>query len=326
MTRVLVRVAVSATILALLFLILPVEEIRRVASSLRVEVWIPALAAYLLIHRIAVEKWRLLMNAGRAGLRGPDAVRCYATGLFANLFLPSLVGGDVLRAGLIMGATRRRAAVILGSLADRGVDVAGLAFLLAIGGWLARDEISTRSVGELWVVWLVAVAAVLAAGVALVRVPLARWPRRTRRTVGRGRVALRHLVRQPAKLVGVTLLSMGVQTSMIALHATVAWSMGVRVPAAGWLVAWPLAKFAALLPISLGGLGVRDVTLAALLAPWGVSLAAGVTVGLAWQTLVFGGGVAAGAAAWAMGGRLRRPGPEDRAKSASKSPAAEPHA
>ena len=82
------------------------------------------------------------MNAGRAGLRGPDAVRCYAMGLFANLFLPSLVGGDVLRAGLIMGATRRRAAVILGSLADRGVDVAGLAFLLAIGGWLARDEIS----------------------------------------------------------------------------------------------------------------------------------------------------------------------------------------
>ena len=42
----------------------------------------------------------MMVNTSRKRAPFPpaDALRCYAAGLFANLYLPSIVGGDVLRA------------------------------------------------------------------------------------------------------------------------------------------------------------------------------------------------------------------------------------
>ena len=260
------------------------------------------------------------MNAGRAEVGPAQAVRGYASGLFANLFLPTLVGGDVLRAGLVMGVARRRMAVVLGSLADRAIDIASLMLLLGVGAVLAREQLTTRYAAAYGAVLAGAAAVALLAAVAALRVPLARWPRRARRTVGRSLVALRRMTRHPGAVARAGALSIAIQAAMILLNAGLAASMGVAVPIAAWLVAWPLAKLAALLPISLGGLGVRDVALAGLLAPWGVSMAAGVTVGLAWQTIVFGGGLGAGAIGWALGRRLRARAGEPEAVSAAARP------
>jgi glycosyltransferase 2 family protein len=61
---------------------------------------------------------------------------------------------------------------------------------------------------------------------------------------------------------------------------------------------WPLSKLAALVPITLGGLGVREATLAALLVPFGVPPAVGVVAALLWQTVLITGGLFAGAVWW----------------------------
>ena len=42
----------------------------------------------------------MLVNSASGGLRGIDAVRCYYSGMFGSTFLPSIVGGDFVRAGL----------------------------------------------------------------------------------------------------------------------------------------------------------------------------------------------------------------------------------
>ncbi|MFV1986736.1 MAG: hypothetical protein ACC682_05625, partial [Gemmatimonadota bacterium] len=49
-----------------------------------------------------------------------------------------------------------------------------------------------------------------------------------------------------------------------------------------------------LLPVSLGGLGVRDATLGAALLPFGIPMATGVAVSLLWQTVLIAGGLLAG--------------------------------
>ena len=61
-----------------------------------------------------------------------------------------------------------------------------------------------------------------------------------------------------------------------------------------WFLVWPLAKVASLLPISLGGLAVREATLAALLVPFGVRPSAGVAVSLVWQSVLIAGGLMGG--------------------------------
>jgi len=303
--RLALRILVSVGILGLLLGILPRSELRALVSAFRPGVWIAGLGAYLLLHRISVEKWRLLINAGQVRLTSRHALRCYAMGLSANLFLPSLVGGDVLRAGMAMRATRRRNAVVLGSLLDRGVDVVGLVFLLALGAAVVRESLAARWAALLGGVLIAGIALALTLLILIFRLRLARWPPRLRRPLGRILVAIRLMGRRPLVLLGAALLSMSLQAGMILLNAGMARSIGVAAPLTAWFVAWPLAKLAALVPVSFGGLGVRDAALGALLAPWGVPLAAGVMAGLAWQSFVFVGGVVAGVVGWQLSGPTR---------------------
>ena len=51
-------------------------------------------------------KWRLLVNAAGGGLSFRTAARAYYMGLFGNTFLPSIVGGDVVRAGVALRAAK----------------------------------------------------------------------------------------------------------------------------------------------------------------------------------------------------------------------------
>jgi hypothetical protein len=93
------------------------------------------------------------------------------------------------------------------------------------------------------------------------------------------------------------------QGGFVLLNAWIGKSIGVSVPLAVWFLVWPLAKLAGLLPISLGGLGVRDATLGALLVPAGVPLALGVVASLIWQSILIAGGLLAGALWYASRGR-----------------------
>jgi hypothetical protein len=68
---------------------------------------------------------------------------------------------------------------------------------------------------------------------------------------------------------------------------------------------WPLAKLSGLLPVSQGGIGVRELALAALAAPFGAPPVLTVAVGLVLETIVVASGLAAGLGAFLLG---RHPG------------------
>jgi uncharacterized membrane protein YbhN (UPF0104 family) len=64
-----------------------------------------------------------------------------------------------------------------------------------------------------------------------------------------------------------------------------------------WLFAWPLAKLAAILPLTQGGIGVREAALVALLAPFGAPGPLVLAAGLVWEGIIIAGGSIAGAIA-----------------------------
>jgi uncharacterized membrane protein YbhN (UPF0104 family) len=102
------------------------------------------------------------------------------------------------------------------------------------------------------------------------------------------------MARQPSIALAGFGLSLTIQSGFVLLNAWLGHHIGVRVPLAVWFLAWPLAKVASLMPISLGGLAVREASLAALLAPFGVPLAMGVLASLLWQSVLIAGGLAGG--------------------------------
>ena len=288
------KAVVSVALLALLFVLLPWAQVRDAIGRLPPRVWAGVLAGFVAGHALGVVKWRLFVNAARAGLSGIDAALCYAAGLFANLCLPSIVGGDILRIGLVTKITRRPAAALWGGVMDRITDLLALAILVTGGGLLARGHLDG------WIGQALTVALVVAFGLLVLvlplalRRPLARWPRKLRRPVGRGLVGLRQLLRRPGTALLGLVLSLTIQSSFVLLNAWLGRSIGIDVGLAVWFLVWPLAKIASLMPISLGGLAVREASLAALLLPFGVPVAVAVVCSLLWQTVLIAGGLFGG--------------------------------
>ncbi len=139
------RIAISVLILGCLLAQLPLAELCGTISQVSPQYWAFALAVFVLCHVLASLKWRLLANLGRREVSVFTAVRCHFAGLFANLFLPSLAGGDVVRAGLAIAATGEKEGVILGSLLDRFLDICGLVFMVTLATLLLPDALLTEN-------------------------------------------------------------------------------------------------------------------------------------------------------------------------------------
>jgi len=301
------KALVSFGLLALLFLLLPWHQVREAIGRLPAPVWLGVFAGYLVGHQLGAFKWRMLVNAGGGTLDVRQATRCYGAGLFANLVLPTVVGGDVLRAALAGRASGRFEAALLGGVADRVIDILTLVVLIAGGALVARGALPGWAARTTTAVLAVGVVTAALAIPFILRTPLARWPRKLRRPVGRSLVALRELARHPRAAIGAASLSLAIQSLFVLLNVWIGRGVGIDLPLRIWFVAWPLAKVAGLVPISLGGLAVRDATFGALLVPLGVPMATGVVAHLVWQSVNIVGGLTGGAVWWL----LSRPGQDE---------------
>lgn len=302
------KVAVSVGLLALLFVLLPWHAVQEAVLRIDPLIWAGVLGGSLVAQMVGIMKWRYFVNAGRAGLRGVDAVLCYTAGLFANLCLPGIIGGDLLRMGLAGRLTGRPEAVLWGGVSDRATDMLALGALAVVGSLLSGQSLTGWAAQVVPVLLVVALVVTLIAGPLLFRRPLARWPRRFRRTVGRSLVAFRRMRRQPAVAARGFVLSVGIQSASILLLAWLGRSVGIDVSIWVWFFAWPLVKLVALLPISLGGIAVREASLAALLSGFGVPPARSVVASLLWQAVVIFHGLLGGLV-WLALSRLRHMSP-----------------
>lgn len=299
--RAVLRIAGSALFLALLLWLVPLDQLARAFRRIPVPVWGLALGGYLGLHLIGVAKWRFLMRVAGADLPFSRALRCYYSGLFGNTFLPSVVGGDLVRATLALRLGGPPSGVLTGSLVDRFVDVLGLAALAGAGALLAPSALDERSRAVFAGVAALLSIAAASLGLALWILPASRVPGAVRRRLRGAQRSLATLADRPSAL-GIALVgAVALQTLLVVLNAALAKAMAVDVPFTTWLFVWPLAKIAALLPITLGGIGVRETAQVALLAPFGVPLVDAVAVGLAFQAVVVGSGLVAGAIALILG-------------------------
>ncbi len=302
---VLLRAGGSAVILVLLLRFLPLEQLWERMRQVSPVEWLMVLAGYLCAHMMAMTKWRLMVNLAGAELNWMQAARCYFAGLFSNLFLPSLVGGDVVRAGLGLKLAQSRAGVLLGSFLDRLLDVAVMGVVAVVGTLLVPGALNERSRRVFW--FVAAVLALALAGATAAMWLLARRgvPSKIRRKLVKVRVAGRSMGKRPQY--ALLALSMGLTTQMtfLTMMAVLASACGLHLEYRLWVFAFPLAKLSALTPATLGGIGVREAALGALLKPFGVTFATGVAVGLMWETIVVAGGLLAGLAALQLGRTTR---------------------
>jgi uncharacterized membrane protein YbhN (UPF0104 family) len=288
------RLALSVAVLAALLSIVPLGDLWEAARRVSPLLWLGCVAAFIAGHAVGAFKWSLLIGVGGSPLGYPTVLRFHFAGLFANLFLPSVAGGDIVRAGLALRSADSRAAVVVGSVIDRLIDTSALALLL-LGGALASRASLAPGDATLLLAFVGLMVAGGLAGLAMLFVPLpARVPVKLRDARRKVREALLLLARRPGRALVAFALALLMQGSFVGLNAVLGRACGIELPFAVWLFAWPLAKIAAMLPVSLAGIGVREAALAGVLSRFDVPGAQAVAVGLLWETVLIAGGAFGG--------------------------------
>jgi uncharacterized membrane protein YbhN (UPF0104 family) len=278
----------SIALLAVIALVFPRDKLIQALASIPASTLIAALPIYLALHLLGTWKWHWMVNSAGADLPFRQSVRCYFGGLFANLFIPSVIGGDVVAIALGITKARTKEAIVSGTLASRAIDLGALAALVCLSVLALPREMN--STGERL---MQLVLGVLIASAALAFAVLFTFRRFVR---GRAAAYLNVFLdawRRPGLTSAVFVCSLTMQTGLIALSAWIAAGCGVRVPAGAWFFAWPLAKLAGLIPVTLAGIGSRELVLPALLAPFGADPAAAASVGLAWDGVLICGSLCA---------------------------------
>lgn len=299
------RWAAAIIVLGVLLRFLPVAPLRAAIWQVPASRLVLVLAGYLAAHCLGVMKWRMVVNAAGAGLDVVTSAQCYAGGLFGTLFLPSIIGGDVVRLAVGLRRSPRPAAVLAGNVADRFLDVlAQLGLVLLAVVLLPESELlpeQMKGTVQNVFVGIACGVAILLVVVFLLRKRVLRGRSfRFRKRVARLRHALRAVSKRRRVLVVGWMAGTLIQTIFLLLTVQLAVYCGLRLPLSVWLFAWPLAKLAAVLPLTQGGIGVREAALVGLLTPFGAAAHLVLAAGLVWEGIVITGGLIAGTIAFAL--------------------------
>jgi glycosyltransferase 2 family protein len=180
--------------------------------------------------------------------------------------------------------------------------------LLTILGFLLQP--SLLNVDHAWIALAIAAVTLVALGVILVLAGSPRLAGRFRehenwmRFIGAVHVGVDRLRRQPRQALGVLTAALVYQASTVLVVYFCVHALDVSIPNAAVLAFAPAVAMAQVLPLSLGGLGVREGMLVLFLEPLGVSAGRAVAIGLLWYAVMLFVSLF-GAPAFAVGHRHR---------------------
>jgi uncharacterized membrane protein YbhN (UPF0104 family) len=322
----LLKIAVSLGLLAAVLAFTGWREVLGRLASVQAGWLALALGVYLAGVWVRALRWQVLLGGlgvrprngtGTGGLGILRLVQLYFVSFFFNSFLPTGIGGDVVRIaeaarcpcaprpgeggpGQTVGAARAASSVV----ADRAVGLVSTSLLALLALPFAGG-------GVPWPV--IAIAAVIAfgvpAGFALVAGREAAgltWL--GRRVPGLRRLTDHRKVRETAAAFTAyrprdLAIALGVSAVFSASnainYASIAEAVGIHLPIAYYMLVSPIVTLVLLLPISFNGLGTRDGAYLALFVPAGVTPDGALAMSLMYHVLnyvtaILGGMVYAG--------------------------------
>jgi uncharacterized protein (TIRG00374 family) len=254
--------------------------------------WLAALAVTLAGQVVAGIRWAAL--ARPLGFDFPNRffVRRFFEGMFFSLCLPSSIGGDVVKAVRVGSSTRLRLLAGCSVLADRLTGLSALGVLVGTAVVAKNNVLGTPAIVAVFVGLLAAVLAAFWLGLAVLDRIHGLLPEgsRGREFVGR----LLPYRQRPSLVMAAVGWSFVVQLAGVAAVMLVARAVGVAQPVLVWLSVVPLVALAMVLPISIGGFGIRENALEYLLRGYGVPSEAGVAIGLLWGVCTVVAGLVGG--------------------------------
>ena len=303
-----IRVLVSAAMLAFL---VPRIHLASLFPSRQLSTlgWlVGGLAVYTLAVFLSTVRWGQVLEALDIPSHLPPLVSHTLAGMFVSNFLPSTVGGDVLRVARLSATNGQRHASLASVVVERLTGFLVLPFITLVAlvgnptllhlGRASRLSL-TLALGTL------ASLVVILLLVSSRRVGERFAGRSWLGFVGAVHLGLARLRRDPGAALGVLVSALAYQLTMVAGAWMAGHAMGIQVGWSAMMAFIPIVAIAQVLPISVSGLGLREGALVLLLVPLGVTSGQAVAFGL----LLYGMNMVVsllGAPAFAVGPRPAR--------------------
>jgi uncharacterized membrane protein YbhN (UPF0104 family) len=216
------------------------EEIGAAIRQIPLSTFLVA-AAFMLVSRLfVVARWYVLLRAADIRISFWQVTTLTFTGLFSSNFLPTTIGGDMVRLAAIMSMGYDRAVCLASLAADRLVGMAGMTLTLPFG------LVPLMKIGAAGAAQSVSLAALWKKG----------WD-----FVARTFRALSIYFKKPLSLLLSLAFTLG---NMLGIFGAIYFLLlGLNEHMSYWLVAglWSVTYFVTLVPISINGFGVQELSM-----------------------------------------------------------------
>lgn len=275
-----IRGALGVAVVALLLRHYDARPVFAALARERLAYFAATIVLYLFSQAVSAWRWQLLARLN--AIPGPyrEYLAFYFVGVFTNLFVPGLVGGDAARALYLGRRHNRLAAAIASVIADRAVGLIAVFWLAAGSALMVHTMPLPPSVLRV----TIALGAAAFAGWLMTPLAAALVPRMSGRFAGLGGF-LQPIVpylRHPAALIPALILSLVLQATLVVCQYLLARGLGLMIPLPTFMLCVPIANVFASLPITLNGLGVREAAYLVLFGYAGVARGDTIALGLLW--------------------------------------------
>lgn len=260
-----------------------------------------AISLHVLIFLFGSLRWWLLLRHITPNCMYSDIAPAYFFGLFSNNFLPTGFGGDVVRTAYLSTRGYRVSSLLSSTFIDR---VLGLVVLL-LSGFLTMIVQNSFPINKNSMFFCTGffLACLITIWLLLSSTKLSNWLQSRQKHVHRNKfnrilidlyTIFRAYHQAPRLLFHGMILSLILQILVVFVYMLLGFGLGLELPFATYFAIIPIVMLATNIPISLGGLGLREGVLVALLVGAGVDYEQGVLLSLSylivlWITTLPGG-------------------------------------
>jgi uncharacterized protein (TIRG00374 family) len=246
--------------------------------------FLATVALYVAGQAMSAFRWQLLAGLNGFGGRYSEYLAYYFIGMFTNVFVPGLIGGDALRALYLGGRHQRLGQAFASVMADRGIGLITLFWLAAVATLCTTQVQLPASVLRV---------TLAAGGISLLTYlagPLvANWVSRRNR-FNRLLAPMTPYLSRPIALMPAIALSALLQLSLAACQYLLAIGLGLHTALATFVLIVPITNVIASLPVTINGLGMREAGYLVLLGTAGVRKEQAVALSILYFAATLAGG------------------------------------
>lgn len=280
----LLKVCFSLALLALLLRQIGWQQTLETLRGAKFPYLAVAFVLYLVGIVVRAYRWQILLSALSMDLPLARLTALYFVGTFFSNFLPTGIGGDVVRVYELSKQSKRPIESVGTVLLDRATGLLVL-FLIALMALIFSYPLIAPNVAA--AILLLCLGSWAGLGLVLQRDWLEKWG--LLRIMAKVK-QLRELYESvtacgPKAIAGALAISLVFNALLIAVNYLIALSLGVEISLWYFLLFVPLISFLLVLPISLSGLGVREGGYVYLFAQAGVSAPLALAMSLLFYAL-----------------------------------------